>query len=313
MKILGVGESIIDNIYACENLVEATTENSQLVGQDIGGPVLSALILLSRLGLDCSFMSTVGNDAYGDLISAKLKFEKVTFLPAKQDKTKVNAVLIEAASGQRKKVRGHTQHAPLKDINTQYIQEFDLILIDRHERIAFHEICDKKKLSTQLLIDPSDEVSEFTLSMLKAADLPIIPLEAVAKMTGIESLQESLIAVSKHCHKPLIVTAGPHGSFICDSDGVVAIPAVQISAVDVTGAGDIYRGSIAYGVSRKWSLVKSAEFASRVSALQCLKIGNVSAIPSRSDVEKILKQNDITPSFSSNTIINHYFQAMRRI
>jgi sugar/nucleoside kinase (ribokinase family) len=291
-KILGIGESIIDYMYGCDDLQQPiSNEGKTFLSKDLGGPVLSAMILLSRLGLDCTFVSIIGNDAEGELIKSRLLQEGVHFIPDVQVETKKNTIYVEAGTGRRQKVRGPVTHQPLQKLTPEFIAQFDVILVDRHERAAFQEICLNKKPTAKLIIDPSDEVSEFTLQMIKIAEYPIIPIESIQKIAPMTNLDDSLVKVSEYCSHPLIVTAGEQGSLICENGEVTRIAPKIVKAVDVTGAGDIYRGAFAYGICQDWSLNACGSFANKVAALQCLKIGNVAAIPSREEIHTLIKES----------------------
>lgn len=274
MKVLGIGESVID---------EAKKDAAKVVSKHIGGPTPIALMVLSRLGIDCTLMTTLGKDANGELIEKVLGEENVHTIAQKQQTTKVNTYLI-GSDGSRKKIRGGTIHQHIENVDKDWLQQFDLIIIDRHERKAFYEILEKKKNSTKIIIDPSTEVSQFTLDMIQYADYPIVPIEALAKIEEGRELNQCLKKLYQLSKKPIIVTAGELGSIIYDGIMLEIIPALSIKAIDVQGAGDVYRGGFAYGILQGWDSIKSAAFATIVAGLQCTKVGNASALPTKQEI-----------------------------
>ncbi|PIQ80953.1 MAG: hypothetical protein COZ34_01515 [Candidatus Pacebacteria bacterium CG_4_10_14_3_um_filter_34_15] len=286
MKILGIGESVIDKIH----IVPGCNENLELFGAskttqtDIGGPVLSALILLSRLDLDCTLLTSIGVDLEGQIIRQKLRQENVRIVSNIEEKTKVNTILVNRRNGQREKLRGKIKHSPIKNIPTEFIQQFDLIILDRHEKDAFYEVINKKNPIAKIIIDPSTEVSDYTKDMMRRSDYPIISIESLLQIGGHKGLTECLRDLYMVCNKPVIITAGEIGSIVFNGKESKLIPALKIKAIDTTGAGDIYRGAFAYGVVHGMNLEESAGFANSVAALQCTKLGNVSAIPSKEEV-----------------------------
>src|SRR5258708_688615 len=158
MKVLGIGESVVDNAH---------TKNSNTVEKHVGGPSLIALIALSRLGIDCTLLTTLGRDEEAKIIKKTLRHEKVKFLAKLQKKTKVNTYIIDPKDGSREKIRGDVLHPDIKHLDRSFLRQFDLIIIDRHERTAFYEILDKKKTTAKIIIDPSTEISPFTLDMIR--------------------------------------------------------------------------------------------------------------------------------------------------
>lgn len=310
MKVLGIGESVIDNVYRIDGEEKQFKAAGLVYSKHVGGPVLTAMIVLARLDVSCTYMTSVGRDADAELIQQLLKQERVKLLPKYQHKTKENTIIVNTQTGQRQKLRGPVKHEPIKDLSRKFLQQFDLIIIDRHEPKAFYEIIQKKKSSTKVIIDPSTEISKFSLEMIKYADYPIIPIEAVTPVyTGsLEKIDHVLQRLYEWSKKPLIITAGDLGSFIFTGKTAELLPPLPIAPVDTTGAGDIYRGAFAYGIIEGWNLKRSARFANIVAALQCLKEGNAAAIPSKEEImqykAKLMHGNKTT----SCTLNNIYLQ-----
>ncbi len=278
MKILGIGESVIDN---------AMIGDKQIAQKHVGGPSLIALMLLSRLGTDCTLLTTLGRDTDAGIIRKALKHEKVKLLAKIQKNTKVNNYKINPLDGSRQKIRGDIIHPPIKNIDRNFIRQFDMIIIDRHEPVAFYEILEKKKPGAKVIIDPSTEVSRFTMDMVQYADYPIIPIESLTKIGDTNKLSVCLEKLHKVAQKTVIITSGELGSIIYDGIKLNVVPALRIQAVDVQGAGDIYRGAFAYGIIQGWDIQKAVIYANKVAALHCMKVGNAAAIPTKKEIDLI--------------------------
>ena len=67
--------------------------------------------------------------------------------------------------------------------------------------------------------------------------------------------------------------------------------AFPITAVDTTGAGDVYHGAYCIRYLETQDPMECMRFAAAVSALKCLKIGGRTGIPTRDRVEDFLKNN----------------------
>ena len=316
MNILGIGESVIDNVYKIDGEVPKNFDPKGLHSEKhVGGPVLTALIALARLGIQCTYMTSVGRDQDADLIQSLLRHENVRLLPKYQHKTKVNTIVINERTGQRVKMRGPIKHDSIKDLSRNFLHKFDLIIMDRHEQRAFYEIVQKKKASTKIIIDPSTEISKLTLDMIKYADYPIIPIEAVTPTytESLEDIDHVLKRIYEWTNKPLIITAGDIGSFIFNGETAELLPPLQVKALDTTGAGDIYRGAFAYGIIQGWNLKKTARFSNIVAALQCTRLGNAAAIPTKEEImkyhDKLLEGKTLT----SCTLNNIYLQLQSKV
>ncbi len=284
MKVLAIGESVIDNVYGVRYNSASDIPADTIPTKHVGGSALASIIFLARLGAQCTFLTTIGKDSSAKIILDLLENEKITTIPSYSEKTKVNSILVNTRSGVRTKVRGSITHSDIKELDSEFLQQFDAVIIDRHEREAFYEILRKKKNSTKIFIDPSTEVSDFTLDMIRNADYPILPVEYVENADSRDNIETHLSELYAMCKKTIIVTTGKFGCLIYDGIRIEKIPAIIINPVDVTGAGDIFRGGFAYAMLKGWTLQKSAEFANYVAGLQCKKVGNASAIPTRQEI-----------------------------
>ena len=86
-----------------------------------------------------------------------------------------------------------------------------------------------------------------------------------------------------------IVTLGARGSVVLDPAGptVTPIPAVAVTPVDTTGAGDAYAGSVAAALARGLPLTEAAAVASRISAFTTTRPGAQSSYPSRAEAAEL--------------------------
>lgn len=283
MKILGIGESVIDSIAVVDKQQNKTI-STQL---DAGGPVLSALTLLSRLGASCEFVTSLGDDDDALHVKKHLADEGVSLKEHKRPKTKRHTILVDAKNGQREKQRAAHADAPIQNLDPAHLQSFDLIITDRHEQSAFHEVTQHAP-NTPLIIDPSTEVSTFTKVMMLNASHPIIPIESLGIIGSEKTFSEALRDAYALCGKTFIVTLGHLGSLVYNGKKPELIAPLDVTAIDTNGAGDIYRGAFAYAHLQGWNTLASAHYANATAALQCTKPGNASAIPSKSDIASAL-------------------------
>jgi len=72
------------------------------------------------------------------------------------------------------------------------------------------------------------------------------------------------------------VTRGKHGSLAADGDGLIAVPAPLIEAVDTQGAGAVYSAAAIYGLLAGWATEQVARFATTAASLKCAQHGLLS-------------------------------------
>lgn len=299
MKILGIGETVLDKSMLIKGYAkEGSKTNASCELISLGGPVPTALILLARLGASCCLVSTVGKDSEGEVIKAILKSEQVKLITTPTPTSKVNLVLTNSENGSRTIIKSTAIHNKITNIAPQLIREADLILFDRHEPKAFDLVLKHKRPETKIIVDPSTEVSPNTIKMLEHSSMPIIPIEIYEEI------------LTKLGPSKLVITAGGAGSYLLDKKEFKHVPSYKVKVADTLGAGDIYRGAFAFGVLKKWGVLRCVKFANLVSALHCTKTGNGTAIPTKKEIlefKKIASQNTETATLPSLKVVKESF------
>jgi ribokinase len=81
----------------------------------------------------------------------------------------------------------------------------------------------------------------------------------------------------------VILTLGERGSLVVTPDATQHVPAQVVKAVDSTGAGDAYVGSLAYFLSLGQPLLEAARRAGGIATLSVQKPGTQTSFPSRDE------------------------------
>jgi ribokinase len=88
----------------------------------------------------------------------------------------------------------------------------------------------------------------------------------------------------------VILTLGERGALVVDGDAVEHIPAVRVAAVDPTGAGDAFIGSLAVYLGERLSLRDAVLRANAVAALSVMRAGTQTSFPTRADADAFLRR-----------------------
>jgi ribokinase len=91
----------------------------------------------------------------------------------------------------------------------------------------------------------------------------------------------------------VILTLGERGAMLVDKDSVENIPAVKVAAVDPTGAGDAFVGSLAVFMGEGLPLRDAIRRANAVAALSVTQIGTQVSFPKRADADDFLRQQGL--------------------
>jgi ribokinase len=92
-------------------------------------------------------------------------------------------------------------------------------------------------------------------------------------------------ALLRHGLQTVIVTLGERGVLYVDAQSAHHIGAVKVDAVDPTGAGDAFIGSLAVFLGEGMEMLHAIERANAVAALSVTRIGTQVSFPTRAEAE----------------------------
>ncbi|MBT9458124.1 MAG: ribokinase [Burkholderiaceae bacterium] len=128
---------------------------------------------------------------------------------------------------------------------------------------------------------------ELPAALLAATDLLVVNEGELACLTGgegsiIERMQRLNVA-------RVIVTLGSRGSCVLDRGEWLLQPAFPVKALDTTAAGDTFCGALVAALSLGAGLAEALRQASAAAALACTRLGAQASIPSRDEVQALLR------------------------
>lgn len=84
--------------------------------------------------------------------------------------------------------------------------------------------------------------------------------------------------------RSVVCTLGERGSLLVDGDGVVHLATDRVDAVDTTGAGDAFVGSLAFFLGCGLPLAEAATRAGRIATRSVLRPGTQASFPSAAEL-----------------------------
>jgi ribokinase len=97
--------------------------------------------------------------------------------------------------------------------------------------------------------------------------------------------------LARALRQALVVTNGAEGATAYLADGgVISVPALNIAAVDTTGAGDTFVGVLAAGLHQGLAAEPALRRASAAAGLACLAQGAQTAMPDRTAIDTVVSQ-----------------------
>jgi ribokinase len=86
----------------------------------------------------------------------------------------------------------------------------------------------------------------------------------------------------------VVIAAGDEGNLLMTGDSEYWLPRIKVDAIDATGAGDAFAGTLATYLARGLTLVEAATFANAAAALKTTKLGAQAGLAREQDILTLL-------------------------
>lgn len=110
-------------------------------------------------------------------------------------------------------------------------------------------------------------------------------------VTTVQQAEEAARILLRCGPGAVIVTLGANGAVLVDRETAVHFPAARVRAVDPTGAGDAFVGSLAVSLAEGAPWPEAVGRASAVAALSVTRTGAQESFPERGEVEAFLAKS----------------------
>jgi sugar/nucleoside kinase (ribokinase family) len=125
--------------------------------------------------------------------------------------------------------------------------------------------------------------------LIAAVTIPIFAEHAPTALTGESDVRRALECLRQPHHAMLCVTRGAKGALLLAGNEIVEEPGIDVSPVDTTGAGDIFRGAFIYALLRGDEPRAILRFANAAAAISCTRPGAMSSVPTLEEILRNLK------------------------
>jgi len=98
--------------------------------------------------------------------------------------------------------------------------------------------------------------------------------------------------------KQVVMTLGERGALLVSGSKCTRFPAVQMHAVDTTGAGDAFNAGLATALAQGSSLPEAVQFAVITGGMAVTKEGVIPSLPRRNEILEFCRLHKIvTPQW----------------
>lgn len=296
MPVAGIGQCSLDYLALVDDYPPVDIKKEVLQwSEEGGGPVATALVTLSRLGIRCRFYGVIGDDDAGEKIRQSLIREGINtqgLLARNGATSQVAFIAIERKTARRTIFWRRPSGKPLRsrELPRDFLDGTHFLLLDGLMKDASHYAARRARRAGISVMLDAGRMRPGMLQLARLSDYVVASEEFAKdlgmKLTGIAFRRER----ERLGTRVLTVTRGEKGSMTVSAEGAFKTPAFATEAVDTTGAGDVFHGGYIHGLLNGLSLRNTVIFASAVAALKCGRIGGRAGIPRYREVMAFLRE-----------------------
>ncbi len=299
MDILCIGQAAYDiTVVYPGPLVENQKYRAVRSSRCPGAPAFNAAALCARWGALTGLVARIGNDEYGELIrreAAAIGIDGSLLMSGEGLTTSYSLIAVDAANGSRTII--NVPSSGEADAIEYPVEAPRVILFDGHEPLESLRVLDLYPQSISVV--DAGTCREETLMVASRADYLICSEDFYAQYSGEsiddpadeDAIDRALKRIEGISGGVAVVTLGSRGLVFRDEAGrATHMPAYSVDAVDTTGAGDIFHGAAAFGLSRGWPFPKVLATASMASAISVESVGGFTSIPFYAQVMERLQR-----------------------
>ena len=305
MKILGIGNAIVDVICKVENsfladnkLTKSTMKlvdkaefkkllSSLKIEETVsGGSVANSIVGLSQLGNKVGFIGKVNEDDLGDKYEQGLKKEKVEyFYSKKKEELPTGTCLILITPDSERTMctfLGTAGKINENDVDVNAVKNSEITFLEGYlwdegdPKRAFNKaIQNSNKVSMSLsdLFCVERHKPHFLDLVKNKLDITFANEQEITSLIDAKSF-EDVVTFGKKLGKLIVITRGEKGATAINGNQVVESGIQKnLKIVDLTGAGDLFAAGFLHGHVNNLSIKESLEKGTQMSSQVIQQIG----------------------------------------
>jgi sugar/nucleoside kinase (ribokinase family) len=296
--ILGLGCIAVDDLlYVATYPAPDTKTRIVRSERQCGGLTATALVAAARLGAQCAYAGTLGDDELSRFAINRLGEEGIdTSLVRGQpgarpiharvivDETRQTRTIFYDLEGAQPAREDWPPEEVVRAARALLIDHFGAEGMIRAARLA-------RNAGWPVVADlESDQTPRFA-ELLGLPDHLIVSSEFACRLTGAPNPSNALDRLWSDTRAAVVVTCGAEGCWYrgsADTSRPVHQPAFAVKTVDTTGCGDVFHGAYAAALVEGQELAERIRFAAATAALKATQRGGQAGIPRRRAVDAFL-------------------------
>mgnify|MGYP003663494983 FL=1 len=292
--VVGVGIVVVDHlVLLAQHPVQDAKTNIISDAYQVGGPVPTAQVLLSRFGKRCAFIGSWGDDQYGPLIEQDLVAENLNLTGSRLlpgTRSGYAQVWIDEQAG----TRTIACYRPERWLQPH---ELDLTLLEQTKAVHLDGWPQETCLHAARFARQAGALVSLDAGSLKPGMETLIPYlnvmncprRFITEYLQTDDIQAAGKALLEQGPEIVTITDGTRGAWLFTEAGCIHCSALSVLSLDTTGAGDVFTGALLFGILEAWPLDRVLKFACVTAALKCERLGNRNALPTLAEIEAVLQ------------------------
>jgi ribokinase len=297
-RICVVGSSNIDLTFRTARLPRpGETLAGRAFQLGFGGKGANQAVMAARLGAAVTMIARVGHDVFGEQTVRNYQEHGIDTAHVLRDAgrpTGVASIVVDdAAQNCILIVAGANEALSPADVGAAasaiasagaLLCQLEVPAETTHEALRL-----ARAAGVRTILNPAP-AAPLPDTLLELADLCIPNETEVELLTGLRvttpaEAETAARALRERGPKAVVVTLGERGVLWVDGDGVEHLPAVPVRAVDASGAGDAFIGSLAVFLVEGLPPREAIRRANVAAALAVTRPGTQASFPTRAEVE----------------------------
>lgn len=300
--VLVIGSNMIDLISYIDRMpVEGETVEAPDFQMGFGGKGANQAVAAARLGSKVSFISMVGNDAFGQqqLDNFKNNHINITGVGVGTKSSGAAPIFVDKSSDNRILIIKGANNELTPEVLDKYadlIKNTKIIVLQQEIPLEtnYHAIDLANQYHIPILLNPAPANKDLDINHVTKVDFFSPNETELATLTGMPT--NDMDEIKKAAHhmiklgvKNMLITLGSKGVLWVNESTSQLIKAIKVNAVDTTGAGDSFIGSFAHYYASGDDIPTAIKHASQYAAVTVTRRGTQKSYPTADELSLLVK------------------------
>ena len=300
--VLVIGSNMIDLISYIDRMpVEGETVEAPDFQMGFGGKGANQAVAAARLGSKVSFISMVGNDAFGQqqLDNFKNNHINITGVGVGTKSSGAAPIFVDKSSDNRILIMKGANNELTPEVLDKYadlIKNTKIIVLQQEIPLEtnYHAIDLANQYHIPILLNPAPANKDLDINHVTKVDFFSPNETELATLTGMPT--NDMDEIKKAAHhmiklgvKNMLITLGSKGVLWVNESTSQLIKAIKVNAVDTTGAGDSFIGSFAHYYASGDDIPTAIKHANQYAAVTVTRRGTQKSYPTADELSLLVK------------------------